>query len=411
MVLPPAPAGLGTRTPVKSGISTVTKGAIVAAISVSIVLFGMGYCFLRRQARKKYHTIQEDNGGNEISSLQFDLSTIETATKNFSDDNKLGQGGFGQVYKGTLPNGQEIAVKRLSRSSRQGAGEFKNEVLLLAKLQHRNLVKLIGFCLEGEEKIIVYEFVPNKSLDYFLFDPEKQGQLDWRRRWKIIEGIARGFLYLHEDSQPRIIHRDLKVNNILLDQDMNPKIADFGMARIFGVDQSQGNTSVIAGTFGYMPPEYALHGLFSVKSDIYSFGVLVLEIISGKKISSFNQTDSGDGLVSYVWTHWKNGTPMDVLDPILIDSYSRNEVLRCIQIGLLCVQRDPADRPTMAAVILMLDGCSATIPVPQPPAFFLHSTSGQSLTLKALDLESDQSASKSAPCSVNEASITELHPR
>ncbi|XP_057986388.1 cysteine-rich receptor-like protein kinase 10 isoform X2 [Hevea brasiliensis] len=176
-VVPPPLTGSGQG---KSGISVVTIVAIVAPISISIVLFCMGYCFLRRRARKKYDAIEED-GGNEIStveSLQFDLSMIEAATNNFSDDNKLGEGGFGGVYTGTLPNGREIAVKRLSRSSEQEAEEFKNEVLLLAKLQHRNLVRLIGFCLEGEEKILVYEFVPNKSLDYFLFDPEKQGKLD-----------------------------------------------------------------------------------------------------------------------------------------------------------------------------------------------------------------------------------------
>ncbi|KAG8635253.1 hypothetical protein MANES_16G013900v8 [Manihot esculenta] len=265
-VLPPAPpptTEIGTRPPGKRGISTVTIVAIVAAIFVSIVLSVLGFCL----ARKKCNGVEEDNGGEEISSLQFDLSTLTIATKNFSDDNKLGEGGFGQVYKGTLPDGQEIAVKRLSRSSVQGAREFKNEVLLLAKLQHRNLVKLRGFCLEVQEKILVYEFVPNKSLDDFLFDPEKRGQLDWRRRYKIIEGIAKGCLYLHEDSRPRVIHRDLKASNILLDKDMNPKISDFGMARIFGVDQTHADTSRIARTLGYMPPEYAMHGLFSVKSD------------------------------------------------------------------------------------------------------------------------------------------------
>ncbi|KAM7465170.1 hypothetical protein LguiB_012732 [Lonicera macranthoides] len=190
--------------------------------------------------------------GNEISnivqSLQFDLGTIQAATNNFSDENKIGEGGFGMVYKGTLTDGQEIAVKRLSKSSRQGAEEFKNEVVLVAKLQHRNLVRLLGFCLEGEEKILIYEYVPNKSLDYFLFDPKKQGQLDWSRRYKIIEGIAKGILYLHEDSRLRIIHRDLKASNILLDAEMNAKVSDFGMARIFGVDQTQGNTNRIVGT-------------------------------------------------------------------------------------------------------------------------------------------------------------------
>ncbi|KAI9395765.1 hypothetical protein POPTR_004G025650v4 [Populus trichocarpa] len=313
--------------------------------------------------------------GDEITteeSLQFDLSTIEAATNNFSADNKLGEGGFGEVYRGTLPNGQQIAVKRLPRNSGQGAAEFKNEVVLVAKLQHRNLARVQGFCLEGEENIIVYEFVCNKSLDYFLFDPERQGLLDWSRRYKIIRGIALGILYLHEDSRLRIIHRDLKASNILLDGDMNPKISDFGLARIFVVDQSQASTIRIVGTYGYMSPEYAMHGRFSVKSDVYSFGVLILEIITGKKNSSFYQTGGAADLVSYVWKHWRDGTPLEVLDPTLTDTYSRNEVIRCIHIGLLCVQEDPAIRPAMATIVLTLNSNSVTLPSPQEPAFFIQ---------------------------------------
>ncbi|XP_038710351.1 cysteine-rich receptor-like protein kinase 10 [Tripterygium wilfordii] len=408
--LPPPASGRGN-----GGLSTVTIVAIVLPIVVSVVLFVIGYCILSRRAKKKHSVTQEDDVENDmttVESLQLDFASIEAATRKFSDDNKLGEGGFGVVYKGTLPNGQDIAVKRLSRSSGQGIEEFKNEVVLVAKLQHRNLVRLLGFCLEGEEKILVYEFVPNKSLDYFLYDPEKQGQLDWSRRYKIIGGIARGILYLHEDSRLRIIHRDLKASNVLLDGDMNPKISDFGMARIFGVDQTQGNTSRIVGTYGYMSPEYAMHGQFSVKSDVYSFGILVLEIITGKKNSSFYQSDGADDLVSYVWKHWSEGTPMELLDPTLTDSNSRTEVTRCIHLGLLCVQEDPADRPTMATIVLMLNSYSVSLPLPQQPAFFHHTRTDQSLMLKGL--ETDQSTSKSGsvpPFSVNEASITEVYPR
>lgn len=400
---PPPPKG-------KSKIPTIV--AIVVPIAVSVLLFVVGCCFITRRARKKRSAAAEaPSGVNDISSvesLQFDFSTIVAATNNFSDDNKLGEGGFGQVYKGILSNGQQVAVKRLSRNSGQGAEEFKNEMVLVAKLQHRNLVRLYGFCLEGEEKILVYEYVSNKSLDYFLFDPEKQGQLDWSRRYKIIAGIARGIMYLHEDSRLRIIHRDLKASNILLDGEMHPKISDFGMARIFGVDQTQANTSRIVGTYGYMSPEYAMHGQFSVKSDLYSFGVLLLEIISGKKNSYFFQTDAAEDLMSHAWKLWRDGTPLELLDPSMRDSYSRSEVIGCIHIGLLCVQEDPADRPTMQSVVLMLNSYSVTLPLPEQPAFFLRSrTEGN---MPKITLESDLSISKSTP-SVDEASITAVYPR
>ncbi|XP_035544310.1 cysteine-rich receptor-like protein kinase 10 [Juglans regia] len=403
--------------PGKGRSSSLTIIIVVASISVSTALFLMGYCFLRKRARTKYNAMQAENSKKSgttddistLESLQFNFATIEAATEGFSVNNKLGEGGFGAVYKGTLTNGQQIAVKRLSKRSSQGGDEFKNEVVLVAKLQHRNLARLVGFCLEGEEKILVYEFVPNKSLDYFLYDPERQGQLDWSRRYKIIVGIARGILYLHEDSRLRIIHRDLKASNILLDGDMNPKVSDFGMAKIFGVDQTQGKTRRIAGTFGYMSPEYAMHGKFSVKSDVYSFGVLILEILSGKKISSFSQSDGSGHLLTYAWKHWRDGTPLELLDPSLGDSYSINEVIRCLHFGLLCVQDDPADRPTIASVVLMLNSYSVALSSPKQPAYWLHSRTEQKLPLK--EPEADQSTSKSMSCTVNEVSVTELYPR
>ncbi|XP_031277415.1 cysteine-rich receptor-like protein kinase 10 [Pistacia vera] len=410
---PPTPALSSSPPKGNSGISSSIIIAIIAPIVVAVVLFIASYCLLIRRARKKNSPPLEDNAGNDdittVESLQFDFGTIEAATKNFSTDNKLGEGGFGEVYKGILPNGEAIAVKRLSSRSGQGAEEFKNEVVLVAKLQHRNLVRLLGFCLEREEKILVYEFVTNKSLDYFLYDPERRAELDWSRRYKIIKGIARGMLYLHEDSRLRIIHRDLKASNVLLDGDMNPKISDFGMARIVGVDQTQANTNRIVGTYGYMSPEYAMRGQFSVKSDVYSFGVLVLEIITGKKNSNFYQPDGAEYLVSYVWKHWRDGTPLQLLDSTLTDSYSRNEVIRCIHMGLLCVQEYSADRPSMATIVLMLNSYSVTLPAPRRPAFFLGTRWEASMARNEFDF--DQSKSNSIPWSVGDASITEVYPR
>ncbi|XP_017413360.1 cysteine-rich receptor-like protein kinase 44 isoform X2 [Vigna angularis] len=358
----------------------------------------------------------EDEDGIKIAeSLHFNFDAIRVATEDFSDSKRLGQGGFGAVYWGRLPNGQIIAVKRLSRDSGQGDTEFKNEVLLVVKLQHRNLVRLLGFCLEGRERLLIYEFVPNKSLDYFIFDPAMKAQLDWEKRYKIIRGIARGLLYLHEDSQLRIIHRDLKASNILLDEEMNPKIADFGMARLVSLDQTQVNTDRIVGTYGYMAPEYAMQGQFSVKSDVYSFGVLILEIVSGQKNSGINNGENMEDLLSFAWRNWKEGKAISVVDPSL-NSNSRNEMMRCLHIGLLCVQENFLDRPTMANIILMLDGYSMSLPIPAEPAFYVNNRTRSLSEMQSWEYNSRETGSsepilKSAQESENEASVTELYPR
>ncbi|RDX57950.1 Cysteine-rich receptor-like protein kinase 10, partial [Mucuna pruriens] len=392
----------------KSSISIIL--AIVVPIVVVMVLFIAGVCFLRKRASKKYNTFVQDSivdDLTDVESLQFDLAMVEAATNGFSDQNKIGQGGFGVVYKGVLPNGQEIAVKRLSVTSLQGAVEFRNEAALVAKLQHRNLVRLLGFCLEGQEKILIYEYIPNKSLDYFLFDPVKKMELDWSRRYNIIVGITRGILYLHEDSQLRIIHRDLKASNVLLDENMNSKISDFGMAKIFQADQTQVNTGRIVGTYGYMSPEYAMRGQFSVKSDVFSFGVLVLEIVSGKKNTNFYQSNRTNDLLSHAWKNWTEQTPLELLDPTLSGSYSRNEVMRCIHIGLLCVQENPSDRPSMATIALMLNSYSVTLSMPRQPPSFLHGRSPNRL-IRGIDSDqstTDRSTSHSIPWSVNEYTL------
>ncbi|KAK4253963.1 hypothetical protein QN277_009405 [Acacia crassicarpa] len=308
--------------------------------------------------------------GHELSGPElplFNFDCIAIATDNFSDENKLGQGGFGPVYKGKLRGGEQIAVKRLSRRSGQGQEEFKNEMMLIAKLQHRNLVRLLGCSIQGEEMLLVYEYMPNKSLDQFLFDTVRQQQLNWNKRFEIIEGIARGLLYLHRDSRLRIIHRDLKASNILLDEDMNPKISDFGLARIFGGGQGEVNTTRVVGTYGYMAPEYAMEGLFSIKSDVYSFGVLLLEIVSGRKNTSFRHSDDSS-LIGYAWHLWNEQRAMELVDPSICDSSLKNQqVLRCIHIGMLCVQDSAAHRPTMSSVVLMLESEATNLPLPKRP--------------------------------------------
>ncbi|KAF8082444.1 hypothetical protein N665_0825s0006 [Sinapis alba] len=300
---------------------------------------------------------------------------ILSATADFSTENKLGQGGFGTVYKGILLNGKEIAVKRLTRGS-EGGVEFRNEVSLLIRLQHKNLVKLLGFCNEKDEEILVYEFVPNSSLDRFIFDEEKRSLLTWEVRFKIIEGIARGLVYLHEDSQLKIIHRDLKASNILLDAEMNPKVADFGTARLFDTNETQAETKRIAGTRGYMAPEYLNHGQISAKSDVYSFGVVLLEMISGRRNNSF----VGEGIAAFAWKRWIEGRPDVIIDPLLAQKPS-NEIIKLIQTGLLCVQQNATKRPTMSTVIVWLGSEANIIPSPKAPAFTVsHSQSEDGTT-------------------------------
>ncbi|KAJ0764289.1 putative protein kinase RLK-Pelle-DLSV family [Helianthus annuus] len=301
----------------------------------------------------------------------FSLAKISRATNDFSVDNKLGEGGFGPVYKGVLEEGQEIAVKRLSRSSGQGLVEFENEVICIAKLQHRNLVKLLGYCIQGDDRMLIYEYLPNKSLDNFLFDESRKSLLDWPQRFQIIHGIARGLLYLHQDSRLKVVHRDLKAGNILLDHQMRPKISDFGLARMFKEGESEADTKRVVGTLGYISPEYAMKGHFSVKSDIFSFGVLVLEIVSGKKNKDFVHEDHDDNLLGHAWRLYREGKPLDLIDERFGTSYSAYEVLRSVHVGLLCVQHRVEDRPDTQTVVAMLGG-EGSLPSPNKPAFCIQ---------------------------------------
>ncbi|KAM0914962.1 hypothetical protein ACQ4PT_011161 [Festuca glaucescens] len=387
-------------------------GSVVGGVAAVLAILAAALSFLLRKFRRdRTLRISEIAGGTltnfgyndllddiqSIDSLLLGLSTLRVATNDFGEENMVGKGGFGMVHKGVLPDGKQIAVKRLCHNSRQGIGELKSELVLVAKLRHRNLVKLIGVCLEEQEKILVYEFMPNRSLDTILFDPGKSNDLDWGRRFKIIYGVARGLQYLHEDSQLKIIHRDLKVSNILLDFNYNAKISDFGLAKIFGGDQSEDVTRRIAGTYGYMSPEYAMHGQYSTKSDAFSFGVLVLEIITGRKNTGSCNSEQYIYLVNLVWEHWIRGDAIKLIDPSLSDHPCPiDQVLKCIQIGLLCVQNRPEDRPTMSSVNVMLSSHSVPLPSVSMPAF-----------CDGLNESSDNSTLASA----NGITITKLEPR
>ncbi|KAK4421545.1 G-type lectin S-receptor-like serine/threonine-protein kinase [Sesamum alatum] len=378
---------------------------IASLVSVmGVILLGLSLFLCIRKIRKndtrlgtlgkyKYHEKHPDLPF-------FDLSVILKATNHFSDNNKLGEGGFGPVYKGVLEEGQEITIKRLSKESRQGLDELKTELIFIAKLQHRNLVKVLGCCIQKEESMLIYEYMPNKSLDVILFDQTKSRLLDWQKRFHIINGVARGLLYLHQDSRLRIIHRDLKASNILLDSEMNPKISDFGLARSFGGNQTEAQTLHVVGTYGYMSPEYAVDGMFSVKSDVFSFGVLVLEIVSEKRNRGFSQSEYSLNLLGHAWKLYKDGRSLELVDASLDHKLYSPEVVRSIQVGLLCVQQNPEDRPTMSSVVLML-GNEGEIPQARQPGFFTERDV----------LAGQNSSGMNATNSTNEVTITMPEPR
>ncbi|CAL5390585.1 unnamed protein product [Camellia sinensis] len=395
--------------------------AVTLALLIGLLLIGMSVSLYLQKKEEEEFTAEQKRyicdvsfcgkvcNGNLMNNLEkgctdksqtedlelplFDLAVIANSTSNFSINNKLGEGGFGRVYKGMLEGEQEIAMKRLSKNSSQGLDEFKNEVICIAKLQHRNLVKLLGCCIQGEEKMLIYEYMPNKN-------QTRSTLLDWPKRFHIINGISRGLLYLHQDSRQRIIHRDLKASNILLDIDMNPKISEFGMARSFRGNETEANTNKVVRTYGYMSPEYAVDGLFLVKLDVFSFGVLVLEIMSRKKNRGFYHPDHHLNLLGHAWRLYKKGRSLELIDEALWDSCYLTEVLRSIHEGLLCVQQSPQDRPSMSFVVLMLGG-KRTLPQAKQPGFFT----------KRNVLEAASSSSKKATGPVNKITITLLNAR
>ncbi|CAI9088617.1 OLC1v1023001C1 [Oldenlandia corymbosa var. corymbosa] len=386
---PPAPAIPDTPTAANVQPDGKKKRSILVwllPLSILIlVLLGIGLILYKYRRIRKHPKIKPEGvskrtsgkdyinkpEGKKIELPQFEFYRLVQATNNFSPENKLGEGGYGPVYLGVLEEGQEIAVKRLSKSSEQGADQFRNEARCIAQLQHRNLVKLLGCCVEGEEKILIYEYMRHGSLDYWIFDRSRSAKLDWPKRLNVIQGISRGLLYLHEDSQPRIVHRDLKASNILLDADLKPKISDFGIARIFGGNKTEDRTRMVVGTQGYISPEYAGGGTFSIKSDVFSFGVLVLEIICGRKNRTFNYEGYPINLLGYAWMLNRDGKALELVDPNLGNSYCSSEVIRAVKVGLLCVQQSPEDRPDMSCVVNML-GNEVVIPEAAQPGFYVE---------------------------------------
>ncbi|KAL5703905.1 hypothetical protein ACHQM5_022398 [Ranunculus cassubicifolius] len=360
-------------------IAGIVVASLVGVLLILVILHRRGY--LERE-----DVVDEELRGLELQTGYFTLRQIKSATGNFSDENKIGQGGFGPVYKGALPDGSEIAVKQLSSKSQQGNREFLTEIGMLSALQHPHLVKLFGCCIEGNQLLIIYEYMENNSLARALFGPlDERLNLDWPTRQEICLGIARGLVYLHEESRLKIVHRDMKATNVLLDKDLNAKICDFGLAKLDNEVDTHISTR-IAGTVGYMAPEYAMRGYLTEKADVYSFGIVALEIVSGKSNTNYRPKEEFVYLLDWACVLHEQGNLLQLVDECLGTNYPKEEALNMLIIGLLCTNISPTLRPTMSSVVRMLEGRT---PVEQP-----HSMGGSvsnAMKLKVLENMSQES--------------------
>lgn len=357
---PPSPPG-------KNWDIKIVVGA--AAVAVVLVLLTLG--ILRRKGWLGGKTSEDKElRGLDLQTGLFTLRQIKAATKNFDAENKLGEGGFGAVFKGTLSDGTVIAVKQLSSKSKQGNREFVNEVGMISALQHPNLVKLYGCCIEGNQLSLVYEYMENNCLSRALFgrDATYKLKLNWSTRQNICVGIARGLAYLHEESTLKIVHRDIKTSNVLLDKDMNAKISDFGLAKLDEDDNTHISTR-IAGTIGYMAPEYAMRGYLTDKADVYSFGVVALEIVSGKSNTNYRPKEEFVYLLDWAYVLQERGALLELVDPDLGSEYSSEQAMVMLNVALLCTNASPTLRPTMSQVVSMLEGRTAVQDLLSDPGF------------------------------------------
>ncbi|XP_041023762.1 probable LRR receptor-like serine/threonine-protein kinase RFK1 isoform X5 [Juglans microcarpa x Juglans regia] len=369
----------------KTRIAPIIIGAVGSCLIFLALCVLWWRCYFRAKSGR-----EQDIKGLELQTSSFSLKQINIATNNFDPANKIGEGGFGPVYKGLLADGTVIAVKQLSSKSRQGNREFLNEIGMISCLQHPNLVKLYGCCIEGDQLLLVYEYLENNSLARALFGPEKfQLKLDWPTRHKICVGIAQGLAFLHEESRLKIVHRDIKGTNVLLDRELNPKISDFGLARLDEGEKTHISTR-IAGTIGYMAPEYALWGYLTYKADVYSFGVVALEIVSGKHNMSYGPASNCACLLDWACHLQETGSLMELVDQKLGSEFNKVEAERMMKVAFLCTNASPSLRPTMSEVVNMLEG-TTVIPDVIPEA----STYSKDLRFKAIRDHHSQMRSQS----------------
>ncbi|KAK4567565.1 hypothetical protein RGQ29_003365 [Quercus rubra] len=343
----------------------LSVGAIVGIVLASCVILVLILVFLRMNGYLGKKDLEDKElRGLDLQTGYFTLRHIKAATRNFDTANKIGEGGFGPVYKGVLSDGALIAVKQLSSKSKQGNREFVTEIGMISALQHPNLVRLYGCCIEGNQLLLIYEYMENNSLARALFGREEhQLHLDWLTRRKICLGIAKGLAYLHEESRLKIVHRDIKATNVLLDKDLSAKISDFGLAKLDEGEQTHISTR-IAGTIGYMAPEYAMRGYLTDKADVYSFGVVALEIVSGKSNTNYRPKEEFVYLLDWAYVLQEQGNLLELVDPRLGSSYSSEEAMRMLSLALLCTNPSPTLRPSMSSVVSMIEGkCAIQAPI------------------------------------------------
>ncbi|KAK8633352.1 hypothetical protein V6N13_014198 [Hibiscus sabdariffa] len=359
--IPPSESDGGGTGNATAAIVGIVGGTVFTALLIVGILWWKG-CIRRER------TLEQDLKGVELQTSSFSLRQIKAATNDFDASNKIGEGGFGPVYKGTLPDGKVIAVKQLSARSKQGNREFVTEIGMISALQHPCLVKLYGCCIEGNQLMLIYEYLENNSLARALFGPpEFQLKLDWATRRKICIGIARGLAYLHEESRLKIVHRDIKATNVLLDRNLNPKISDFGLAKLDEEDNTHISTR-IAGTYGYMAPEYAMHGHLTEKADVYSFGIVALEIVSGRCNTRVRPKEEPFILVEWAHVLKEQGNLLDLVDARIGSDCNIDEVMAMINAALLCTYPTASARPLMSSVVSMLEGNASV------EEFFIDST-------------------------------------
>lgn len=305
-------------------------------------------------SRLKKHNQEDQDGYSSAKNIKlFAYEDLKHATNGFHVSNRIGRGGFGVVYKGTLSNKTQVAVKLLSAESKQGIHEFLTEIDVITNVKHPNLVELLGCCVQGGHRILVYEYMENNSLDRALLGPNsKKVNLDWTTRSAICVGTTKGLAFLHEELDPHIVHRDIKASNILLDSNYIPKIGDFGLAKLFPDNVTHLSTRV-AGTTGYLAPEYAMRGQLTKKADVYSTGVLILEIVSGRSSAKSTWSGTPKFLLEWAWQLYEEGRLLELVDPKL-EKYPEDEVLRYMKVALFCTQAAAQRRPSMTQVVAML---------------------------------------------------------